>query len=129
MYIESAFGDTDGMFMETKGQRIRDCMRKSGISQQQLAKRLGVYPSAVQKWLADDNQPTDEYLIAMAEIFGVEPTWLDWGKFVLTDQTEEIARQFATLSQRDQNIVANVVNGLVTDNKKDTDDKNNVGCC
>ena len=107
--------------METKGQRIRDCMREKGISQQQLAKELGVYPSAVAKWLANENQPSDEYIVKMAEIFSVQATWLDWGTTVLTDEADEYAAKYANLSERDQKVIDSVMDSLV---KTETPKKN-----
>ena len=107
--------------METKGERIRDCMREKGISQQQLAKELGVYPSAVAKWLANENQPSDEYLVKMAKIFSVQATWLDWGTTVLTDDADEVAKKYANLSERDQKVIDSVMDSLV---KTETPKKN-----
>lgn len=105
-------GETDGKNMETKGQRIRNCMREKAITQQQLAKELGVYPSAVAKWLAGENQPSDEYIKKMAEIFGVEPEYIWGGRNPITDDVEGIAQKYASLSQRDKDVVASVIASL-----------------
>jgi len=110
--------------METKGERIRNCMRDNSITQQQLAKELGVYPSAVAKWLANENQPSDEYIVKMAEIFSVQATWLDWGTTVLTDDADEHAKKYAKLSNRDQKVIDSVMDSLVKE-----DINKNTGCC
>ena len=110
--------------MKTKGERIRDCMRDNSITQQQLAKQLGVYPSAVAKWLANENQPSDEYIVKMAEIFSVQATWLDWGTTVLTDEADEHAAKYANLSERDQRVIDSVMDSLA---KEDTEKTK--GCC
>ena len=103
--------------METKGRRIRNCMRQKAITQQQLANALGVYPSAVAKWLADENQPSDEYIVAMAKIFGVEPEYIWSGRNPITDDVDEVAQKYAGLSERDKGVVDSVIASLRLEKK------------
>lgn len=112
-----SFWEFDGKPMETKGKRIRNCMRQKAITQQQLANALGVYPSAVAKWLADENQPSDEYIVAMAKIFGVEPEYIWSGRNPITDDVDEVAQKYANLSERDKGVVDSVIASLKPEQK------------
>lgn len=61
--------------------RIRAARTAAGLSQRQLARALGVSPSAVAQWELDDTKPTHEHLFAIAaatncdaaKMFGLEP--------------------------------------------------------
>ena len=55
----------------TFGQRIQDCRRRAGLSQEQLAAQLGVSRQAVSKWELDAAQPELDKVVAMAELFGI----------------------------------------------------------
>lgn len=50
--------------------RIRELRQKKHLSQEELARLLGVDRSAVAKWETATNLPRAEKLLQMAEIFG-----------------------------------------------------------
>lgn len=50
--------------------RIRELREQHGISQEELAQRLGVEPPAVSKWDRNLTFPRMDKLVAMADIFG-----------------------------------------------------------
>ena len=49
--------------------RIRELRQKKHLSQEELARLLGVDRSAVAKWETETNLPRAEKLLQMAEIF------------------------------------------------------------
>lgn len=54
----------------TLGERIRDCRKSSGMSQEKLAELVGVSRQAVTKWESGQAAPNTENLFKLAEIFG-----------------------------------------------------------
>ena len=60
----------------TLQERIRDCRRRAGLSQEQLAERLGVSRQAVAKWEAGRSAPSTEHLLKLAGVLQVELTQL-----------------------------------------------------
>ena len=117
-------GVTVKEMMGTKADRIRELLDKHDMSVNKLAKEIGVAPNAVHQWLKQDVRPSQENMQAMADVFGVEPTWLDWGTTVLTDEADEHAKKYANLSERDQKVIDSVMDSL---SKEDTEKTK--GCC
>jgi Helix-turn-helix. len=56
---------------ETIGKRISNLRKEKGITQEDLAERLGVTPQAVSKWENDISYPDITLLPRLAEILGV----------------------------------------------------------
>ncbi|USD68103.1 S24 family peptidase [Vibrio sp. SCSIO 43136] len=66
------------MSKETIGERIRRVRKELKLSQQELAKRVGVSATSVVFWERDENKPKD--LIAVCEVLRVNPNWLKTGQ-------------------------------------------------
>lgn len=65
---------------DTYGARFRACRRALGLTQDELAKKLDLSRSSMANIEADrQNSPTDE-VIRYAEVFGVDPAWLAFGR-------------------------------------------------
>ena len=71
------------------GERIRHAREKIGISQSELARRIGVKPQAVQAWEAGKNGPSRKRIQALASELQVSEEELEFGKkgIVLFDRT------------------------------------------
>ncbi len=65
------------------GERIAALRRRAGISQKELADRLGVSASAIGMYEQGRREPSADRLVEMAELFGVSTDYL------LTGQTED----------------------------------------
>lgn len=52
-------------------QALEDGMAKSGITQSDLAKRLGIAPQTVSKWMRNGAIPRTEYIEQIAEILQI----------------------------------------------------------
>lgn len=61
------------MTSETTGQRIRKYRKQAGLSQHELASRLGVTPGAVSQWELDQVNVLGKNLLKVASILGVSP--------------------------------------------------------
>lgn len=60
----------------TLGQRIAECRKKKGLSQEALGEKLGVSRQAISKWEADGAVPEVDKLIGTSRLFGVSVGWL-----------------------------------------------------
>ena len=56
--------------------KIRDMREKYGMSQSELANRLGVTRSAVNAWESGISTPTARYVAALAKLFRVSADYL-----------------------------------------------------
>lgn len=57
--------------METRGQRIKRIRKARGLSQRQVADRVGVDPMSVSRWERDETTPRDETRDALAGLLGI----------------------------------------------------------
>ena len=57
--------------MKTLGERIKFHRKRMGLTQEQLAERMGVSPQAVSKWENNQSCPDISVLPTLAELFGV----------------------------------------------------------
>lgn len=56
---------------QTKEKSLKDLIKQSGLTQRQLAERLGVAVSTVGYWVAEDMMPSFENVCRMSEILQV----------------------------------------------------------
>lgn len=56
--------------------RVYKLLDKKNMAQSELAKMLGVSPATVSNWLNNKTQPSIERIKEMAQIFGVDPSYL-----------------------------------------------------
>lgn len=64
------------MNAETLGARIGKARKAMGLSVRQLATRMSVKPSTVEKWEQDQSQPRANKLLMLAGVLGVPVLWL-----------------------------------------------------
>ena len=57
-------------------EKIKNLRVHSGMSQVQLAERLGITKSAVNAWESGTNSPSLSYIIRLAQVFGVSTDYL-----------------------------------------------------
>lgn len=60
----------------TLGKKIREARKQAGLSQEQLAEKMGVSRSAVAKWETDKGLPDVENLKILARLLGVSVDYL-----------------------------------------------------
>ena len=61
------------------GERIKIAREKIGISQSELARRVGVKPQSVQVWESGRNGPSRKRISILAKELIVTPHWLEFG--------------------------------------------------
>lgn len=73
--------------------RIKTLREKAGLTQTQLAKRLGISRSAVNSWEMSLSTPSSIYLVELSRIFSVSTDYLlsldDRVKIDITDLNEQ----------------------------------------
>ena len=57
--------------MRTQGERIKKLRKSKGVTQRELAERLGISEQAVSKWEKNLSNPSTKNLLQIAKIFGV----------------------------------------------------------
>jgi len=60
----------------TMGQRLAECRKRAGLSQEALGEKLGVSRQAISKWEADAAVPEIDKLISLSKLYGVSVGWL-----------------------------------------------------
>lgn len=74
-------------------ERIKTLREKAGLTQTQLAKRLGISRSAVNSWEMSLSTPSSIYLVELSRIFGVSTDYLlsleDRVKIDISDLNEQ----------------------------------------
>ena len=60
----------------TLSEKIAYCRKRAGLSQEELAERVGVSRQAVSKWELGDAAPEVGKLLVLAKVFGVTTDWL-----------------------------------------------------
>ncbi len=68
-------------------EKIYYCRKKSGLSQEALAEKIGVSRQAVSKWETGDAAPEIGKLSILCEVFGVTADWL-----ISESEPEEISK-------------------------------------
>ncbi|EMD6815302.1 helix-turn-helix domain-containing protein [Citrobacter koseri] len=67
------------MDKETLGQRAYNRRKGLGLTQRDLAKRVGVAHVTISQWERDETEPVGKRLFALAKGLKCEPTWLLFG--------------------------------------------------
>lgn len=101
--------------METIGEKIRTLRRKEGLSQEELAFRIGVSRQTISKWESDAMNPNMDSIRALCDIFDVKADFffIEYPKSVITEE----------------NIKSEVAVTCKTDNATGRVSKAMVGCC
>lgn len=61
--------------MRTQGERIKKLRKTKGVTQRELAERLGISEQAISKWEKNLSNPSTKNLLQIAKIFGVSITY------------------------------------------------------
>lgn len=61
------------------GERIRTVRERLGLSQSDIARKLGIRPQSVQAWESGSTSPRRSYIPGLCEILGVSKQWLEFG--------------------------------------------------
>ncbi len=91
---------------------IKELRIENGLTQKELAEKIGVSQGAVYFWEKGINEPTAGYLVSMAALFGISVDELlsytvpDKGK--MTEKEGEMNRLFSLLNRDQQDLMIRV---------------------
>lgn len=74
----------------TTGQRIKAARKKAGMTQAELANRLGISYVGVSQWENDLRNPKQETVQRIAQALGCDFYWLLWGKHLTIEERQAI---------------------------------------
>jgi len=90
----------------TTGQKIAECRKRLGLSQEALGEKTGVSRQAISKWESDSTLPEIEKLIILSRLFEVNVGWLlgvealHSPQTVQSEMSEELLRKIEETVQR-----------------------------
>lgn len=94
-------------------EKIKFLREKKGITQSDLAKRLGITRSSVNAWELGISVPSTQYIVELSSLFAVSTDYL-----LGVEKTSTI--DINGLSEKDIEIVYSLVEHLKTKNAKNT---------
>jgi transcriptional regulator with XRE-family HTH domain len=97
---------------ETLGERVRIARQRSGLSQDAVAKRLGLQRPAVSEIEAGRRKVKSAELALLADIFHVSMEWLASGKGDSPSKLEVAARGLSKLKEEDLDKILNLLKTL-----------------
>ena len=98
------------------GERIKEARKKKGLSQQELAEKLGYRDkSAISKIECGRDIPKN-ILTALSKVLDVSPMYLmGWDEELISEESEsmELLLKFKKLSEEDKNTVSKIIDSLL----------------
>ncbi len=98
------------MTIETAN-RLYELRKKQGLSQEELAEKLGVSRQAVSKWERSEASPDTDNLIALAKIYGLSLDELIYGEKAETEQKADEKPEEENSTETDDGIFIDVNDG------------------
>ena len=112
------------------GDKLKKLRETHGLSQQQLAEKLGMSPSGIEMWEQNRRQPDNETLKKIAQLFDVSTDYLLGNDVKSNDKNKELLETISTdlsdpinrvlykktselKSEKDKQIVLSVIQGLI----------------
>lgn len=112
------------------GDKLKNLRETNNLSQQQLADKLGMSPSAIGMWEQNRRQPDNEILKKIAQMFDVSIDYLLGNDIKPTDSNKELLETISTdlsnplnkaiyskaselKTDKDRQIVLNIIEGFI----------------
>ncbi len=108
----------------TMGQRIAECRKKLGLSQEALGEKMGVSRQAISKWEADGAVPEIDKLVAMSKLFGVSVGWL-----LGVEEEPAVPNPDPGFTEEQMKIVEGIAERYAKPQKRDRTLLAVIGCC
>lgn len=99
--------------MQVVNERIKKAMESANISNEDIAKAVGISPVSVAAWFSEDYNIASKYILAIAKVLGVSPDYL------LGDDSEnatakwELSVTYDKLSNSSRSLLSAYARGLL----------------
>ena len=101
-------------------ERLKDLRKKAGLSQAELAKRIGVSKSSINMYERGEREPGLEILEAIADFFNVDMNYL-LGSSDVISESSNIDHQFldllSTMTDEEKTWLLNVIKSVIEGRK------------
>ena len=96
--------------MDKIGNKIYELRKQRGLSQEELAYKLGVARQTISKWELGDATPDFKNLMAICEYFGIEL------EYILSNDENDNSAITKVDSQQETEVLPNLIFALLTPN-------------
>ncbi len=122
--------------METINERILQCVRSSGLTKTEFAKRLNISQAYVSALCSGNKTPSDRTIADICRVFNIDEEWLRNGEGEMSVKTpdaiverltqeikldnflQSIAREYLNLPEAQREIVRNFIYSISSDDAK-----------
>lgn len=109
--------NTKTSFLEAVGNRIRNLQEKNGMTQEQLAEKIGsnCATNTVYRYENGLVEIKASRIVRLCEIFGVTPSYLLLGEDDCSENMEEMIYLFSQLNKEDQSTMKRIMRAFLNE--------------
>ena len=97
------------------GVRVKQLRKAREMTLREVGLKLGVAANTVNRWERGESSPTRANLVAMSDLFAVDPSWLMFGitKSNTKKDEEKLLRKLRLLSDKQYQNIESLVDDLI----------------
>ena len=97
------------------GARVKQLRKAREMTLREVGMKLGVAANTVNRWERGESSPTRANLVAMSDLFAVDPSWLMFGitKSNTKKDEEKLLRKMRLLSDKQYQNIESLVDDLI----------------
>ena len=97
------------------GARVKQLRKARELTLREVGMKLGVAANTVNRWERGESSPTRANLVAMSDLFAVDPSWLMFGitKSNTKKDEEKLLRKLRLLSDKQYQNIESLVDDLI----------------
>ena len=97
------------------GARVKQLRKAREMTLREVGMKLGVAANTVNRWESGESSPTRANLVAMSDLFAVDPSWLMFGitKSNTKKDEEKLLRKLRLLSDKQYQNIESLVDDLI----------------
>ena len=97
------------------GARVKQLRKAREMTLREVGMKLGVAANTVNRWERGESSPTRANLVAMSDLFAVDPSWLMFGitKSNTKKDEEKLLRKLRLLSDKQYQNIESLVDDLI----------------
>ena len=97
------------------GVRVKQLRKAREMTLREVGMKLGVAANTVNRWERGESSPTRANLVAMSDLFNVDPSWLMFGitKSNTKKDEEKLLRKLRLLSDKQYQNIESLVDDLI----------------